>query len=310
MADNEIMQTSGVLEEIGDIRTYDYESVCGAASGEVEYPVTFEIEAPKLQKCKNQHDVGACVAEVIAQISEAYFGPEMSEGHIYAAFRSDGTKSWGMYPENALKDWRTISTIPLTYFNHLEEMPDLKERLSKIPELSTLYTKYHITGYVAINYADKAKRDRCIKEALTGTANKYGLLAVSNDYFRESHCIWLTGWDDSRDSYIIKNSWGEYWGSFKDGRGYVPKHEINKVYLVTFEDMTLPFKDVAPSDWFYKNVKNAVFSGIMQGKSAELFDPNANLTRAEAAALVDRLCDMIDNKLSVISKIINMKTEI
>lgn len=299
----------GALEQIEDIRNYDFEIVCGAASSDATYPKLYEIDAPKLMRCKDQGSVGACVAEVIAQVSEAYFSKEMSEGHVYAAFRTDGTSSYGMFVEHALNDWRSISTVPLQYFNHLIEMPQLQKDLKTIPELDTLYTQYKIQGFVSLNYADRKKKDKCIKEALMGPAKKYGLVAVSNKYFRESHCIWLTGWDDDNDAYLIKNSWGESWGSSKDGRGSIPKSAVNAVYMVMFEEPKLPFKDVVPTDWFYNNVLNMYCSGLMKGKSATEFDPQGNATRAEVAALADRILSYVHSLASVISGVVNIKTD-
>lgn len=48
-----------------------------------------------------------------------------------------------------------------------------------------------------------------------------------------------------------------------------------------------PFQDVQSSDWFYNAVGAAYQSGLVSGKSATMFDPNANITRAESAKVVD-----------------------
>ena len=46
-----------------------------------------------------------------------------------------------------------------------------------------------------------------------------------------------------------------------------------------------PFADVAPSDWFYGDVKTAWESGLIQGKSETLFAPDDPLTYAQAVKL-------------------------
>ena len=68
------MNGFGVIPEIVEpIRNYDYEIVCGAAEDTKEYPKIFEIDR-NLATLKSQGAIGACVAETIAQIAEAYFG--------------------------------------------------------------------------------------------------------------------------------------------------------------------------------------------------------------------------------------------
>lgn len=51
----------------------------------------------------------------------------------------------------------------------------------------------------------------------------------------------------------------------------------------------LPFTDVKADDWFYEYIKEAYEEGIMQGKSSDTFDPEAQTTRAE---FVKVLCAM------------------
>lgn len=47
----------------------------------------------------------------------------------------------------------------------------------------------------------------------------------------------------------------------------------------------LPFTDVKTSDWFYNDVKNAYEDGLINGKTTTTFEPNSNLTYAEAVKL-------------------------
>ena len=50
-------------------------------------------------------------------------------------------------------------------------------------------------------------------------------------------------------------------------------------------DDTLPFTDVSASSWYYDYVKTAYGMGIVNGKSGGRFDPDANMTLAEAAKI-------------------------
>ena len=47
----------------------------------------------------------------------------------------------------------------------------------------------------------------------------------------------------------------------------------------------LPFTDVKTTDWFYNDVKKAYDDGLIDGKTATMFDPSANLTYAQAVKL-------------------------
>ena len=55
--------------------------------------------------------------------------------------------------------------------------------------------------------------------------------------------------------------------------------------LSTGASGALPFADVAPSDWFYDDVKTAWSSGLISGKSDTVFAPDDSLTWAEAVKL-------------------------
>lgn len=56
-------------------------------------------------------------------------------------------------------------------------------------------------------------------------------------------------------------------------------------------DGTNPFTDVASNDWYYFAVLNAVGFGWITGYSDGTFRPNASITRAEVATIVNRMLD-------------------
>ena len=105
------------------------------------------------------------------------------------------------------------------------------------------------------------------------------LLAISRNYFGGSHAVIIIGYTES--GFIIQNSWGEKWGN--KGRKEIPFEAIDYAYLLIDEVFNLNFKDVKETDWFYKAVKEAVFGGLMKGRSEDTFDPTAPCTRAEMA---------------------------
>lgn len=298
---------NGVQKElISHIRDYDYEVVCGSVG--TEFPEEYEIPRENTGTLKDQGNVGACVAEVIAQIAENWYSKqtgektEMSEGFIYGALRKDTSVGEGMLVSVAMDLWTSIGTLPKKYFDVLKEMPEIKKIVAKFPEFYEMASKYKLKGYVSFHY-NPDKRDLAIKDALT--KYKYGLLAVSNDYFRGPHCIQLTGWNDKTVKYKFKNSWGKNYGD--DGYSEIPKDEINNVYLPLFEEIKLPFTDVDESAWYFDDVKKIHFSGFMKGTSETTFEPDRPLTRAEAAALFNRLNKEIDTRFDVLSRVFEEK---
>ena len=69
----------------------------------------------------------------------------------------------------------------------------------------------------------------------------------------------------------------------------VPAFAAENTGETTPEAPTLPFTDVAESDWFYDPVVYAYDTGIMTGTSATEFAPNVTMTRAMIASVLYRL---------------------
>lgn len=296
------MNNKGVIPEYTPhLRNYDYEVICGA--NDINFPTEFEIPRENTGTLKNQGTTWACVAEVIAQIAESFYGEEMAEGLIYATFRDAYTKGKGLYVTHAMKFWLTLGTLPKKYFDILVEMPEMKKIADKFPDLQEKAKKYPLKSYFAIDTGNKEKRDTAIKTALM-TYN-YGLLAVSNKYFDTAHCILLTGWNDNTNSYKIKNSWGTGYGD--NGFDEIPREEINSIYVPIFEEIELPFTDVSVNDWFYPEVKAMYFNGISKGTSDTTYEPNRPVTRAEDDVKTYRILKMLDERFDILTRVIEEK---
>jgi hypothetical protein len=294
----------GVIKEIiPHTRDYEYERVCGASA--TTFPEEFEIPRTNTGSDKDQGSVGACVAEVIAQISEELWKRQLgdqeehSEGFIYAKFRSEGSKGYGLVPSIAMKAWMDTGTLPKKYYDKLYEMPDMRDIIDKFPEFDEIAKRYRISGFVRLY------KDAEIKDALT--KNLYGLVGISHEYFGESHAIEITGWKDKTDCYKFKNSWGK---DYRDnGYGELPKAELDAVYLPLLDDVKLPFVDVPEDAWYYKPIKNMYFNGFANGKSENTFEPESFLTRAEGFALQERTLKSVDKNNDIINRKIAMLEE-
>ncbi len=295
-------KTFGVIPEyVSHTRNYDYEMVCGASG--TDFPEEYEIPRDNTGTLKNQGGVGACAAETIAQIAESFYQEEMSEGYIYTEFREPTLTCAGLIVSKAMDFWTSIGTLPKKYFDLLGEMPEFKQITNNFPELHKFASKHKLKGYASIGYADKTRRDNAIKDALTKF--KRGLVAVSNEYFGGSHCIVLTGWNDKKDKYKIKNSWGKTYGD--NGFAEIPKSAINAVYVPFFEDIMLPFTDVKETDWFFKDVKAMYFAEMMKGTSDTTFEPDKPMTRAEMATLTNRILKLIDERFDIFNRVMAEK---
>ena len=89
----------------------------------------------------------------------------------------------------------------------------------------------------------------------------------------------------------------------------IDKDSISEVYAILNGEITLPFTDVPEDRWSYKYIKNMYFNGIMNGTSETTFEPEKPLTREEAATMFYRLMKNIDNRFSVLNKVLNEKMD-
>ena len=56
----------------------------------------------------------------------------------------------------------------------------------------------------------------------------------------------------------------------------------------SIENMTEPFTDVAPGDWFYASIVWAYNNGVVKGMSDTTFEPDTLVTREQVATIMHR----------------------
>jgi hypothetical protein len=86
-----------------------------------------------------------------------------------------------------------------------------------------------------------------------------------------------------------------YVSGYPDGT-FEPNNNITRAEFVTIMDNVLKltpnamqittFSDVNASDWYYQSVQAAVYAGIVRGNGDGSFQPNAPISRQEAAAIL------------------------
>lgn len=295
---------SGVIGKIQPIRDYKYSKMNTVTNyTDKEYILPYYGD-----DIKNQGSIGACVSCALTTVLEGFYKQSFSEGWCHGSLREDDEKKDGMIWNRALNLLCDLGGVPKSLFDILEPMPEMKNIVSKFPELKEDAKKWRPSGYLSIHSGDKStggRKDNEIKDALK--RYQIPLFAMSPDYFGESHAICIIGWDDINNKYIIKNSWGETYGD--KGIKKIPKTAISHVYVLLFEPIELPFKDVKTTDWFYPYVKTAYLSGVVNGKSSEMFSPLDTLTRAEAAVLVSNILEKIDERFDTLNKLLEFKID-
>jgi len=101
-------------------------------------------------------------------------------------------------------------------------------------------------------------------------------------------------------------------GSMFDPNANITRAEFAKVLVDLFQlgdsKATESFSDVSTTDWFHAYVAAAVKAGVINGRSANIFDPNAPVTRAEMATMAARAliaageASAVSNAASYVSK--------
>lgn len=283
----------------------NYKFIAGSGVSDKELPASFILPEDRIPTVRDQKSYGACVGHAIASVVGIFYGAEfggeklMSPWYIYGnpACRN-GYDGYGMFVEDAIDGVRKSGTVPLEYFDIHMEAPGIIEAVESRPELAEIALPYKIKSYLEIPmYAMLKKRSDTIKQALITYQSP--VVIASKRYFGESHCVIVIGWDKN-DRFIFQNSWGEDYKD--DGRWTIPCEYINEAYVLLDEVLELPFDDVSEDDWFYKDVKTAYFSGIINGTSSSSFGSNDFILRSEAAAIIVRMLNKVQESVDAYAR--------
>lgn len=236
----------------------------------------------------NQFDTLKCTGFAGATVAEILFGRRFSAGWLLSQSRDKHQIGEGRYLVNVLEAMCKIGCVPLSDFDGLFEDDEFLEKVKDNKTLLKIAAKYKADGYCNIFYADRAKRDKTIKDAIKRFADdkRVAVIATSNSYFGENHCIVLTGWNDNNDTYIFHNSEGKEYKN--NGRGTIPKEKIDAVYAVFKNTQGMPFKDLTSKDWSYEDIKVAYDAGFVNGKAEGKLAPKDFVTREEMFAVIGR----------------------
>lgn len=208
----------------------------------------YSLELP--DKIKDQGSVGSCVAHatssVFEHLNKHHNGTyqEFSTGFIYGN-KPDHT-SIGMCLRDALKLLNNYGDVFESDFPYNLEIPDIFNKIDEVGnnnliflannhkelkqyfQLQTPYDikcnikKYGYTPIVIPIRADsQVNYDFIDLDPVTHVCKDYTATWIEGTgTIKGYHCVYLYGWDDKLQCWLMANSWGTGWG--KDGHCYLP----------------------------------------------------------------------------------------
>lgn len=292
----------GALPNIDSIRVYDYAQLPKQKLGLAPENVKeYKIPEDRMPRVLDQGSVGSCVGHACCSALEVLHYVKtgewlkLSPGYIYGHHRKSGSTGRGMVTGTTVEFLKQWGSTPETIFKEHMEMPEMKKLTDSRPELEEYAIPTKIGGFAKISWANRTRKWNDMKEAFL-TYN-LPMIADSSDYFGEGHCFMVYGFNENgkkgKEMYF-QNSWGENYGT--DGRSTIPFDYVDGLYVILPEEITLHFVDVPEDAWYYKNILHMYEAGIVNGKEDNKFEPDTPITRAEVCAIIDRLCEKIDNK--------------
>ena len=291
------MNKFGLKIKPSSTRRYEYDKCLGAGI-KTSLPNSYSLDMRKFCDIKNQHQVNSCVAFACSLVGECENykrtnrKEEISTGNTYgnSACRK-GYMGPGMYLDDTLIGLIKVGFVPNILFDVNVEMPKVYDMLKYRRDLIEQGQALKPTSFASLKTSsNKEQNIYNIKNALY--THQCPLVMVSYDFFKEPHCVVITGWDEN-NNFKYQNSWG-----IEDGEGYIPYEKIDDVCILLFDEISLPFLDVSNEDWYYQELKNAYFSGLIEGVDNTHFCPNDSIKRGDAILLIDRVLNKFEKSLN------------
>lgn len=305
------MNGTGALLSPVKMRDYDFYAACG--SNNIELPDEFELPIDKYCTVKDQGTVGACVSYALSTVQEYHHNEELNDGIVWSegnTYGSDecrnGYTGPGLFLSSAAKGLMKIGFVNKIYFDICVEVPEIINIVRDRKDLLELGEPERIKGFTRIAYALESKRTETIMRAIY--TYKLPVIAASREFFRGgSHCIVLYGWkkEGKQIQFLFRNSWGK---SYKNGGNWViPASYINEAVPITFADYSIPFIDVKETEWYYKEIKAAVLTGLVNGVSETEFRPDDYIIRGDMALIISRTLNKLEDSFNSFISTLNQK---
>lgn len=282
--------SDGALKAVGSARAYYYNTICDVKDEEL--PKEYMVK--HLSNVLDQGSVNSCVAHGVAGALSANHLKntgeliDLSVLLIYGLWRGDITGP-GMFVESTLENGRDIGTSPREYAPENLEVPDAIDKAKEYAKEYPNAMAFKVGSFYKMRQNGSFVSD--IKKALY----QFDLpLVTVKEGSSMRHCELIVGWDE--DNFILQNSYGEEWGNKGFHKVKLTTTSLDDTFLVLADKVELPFSD-ARGHWAEKYIRNLYFAGIMEGYPDGTFKPDAPITRAELAKVVDEVMKALDDKL-------------
>lgn len=288
---------NGSIVSASSIRNYDFE-ICSSVMNKKlvdvkDLPSEYILDEKLLPPIHNQEETSKCVAYALCEAAESeslknsefeHYSTDWEYGRQEIRGNYDGP---GLFADNAVNGTLKLGFLPLRYFSyHHTDVPDIIDIANSRDDLLQLSIKKP-KSYASFNYALESKKWDSIRQALY--TYQQPLVIVSHDFFRGgSHAILMIGWSEKNGNKYVEfqNSWDK---DYKEsGRYRFTIDYLDQAYILFWEDLKFPFKDVRESDWYYKEVKHSYLAGLIKGVTDDTFEPDGNMIRGDLAIILDR----------------------
>ena len=297
-------KTFGMVLSPSPVRSYDFDICCGATAA-IDLPEEFELDIDSFSDVKDQLWTNACVAFASSLVGECENykrtgkKDKISTGYTYGHRACRGSyMGYGMYMEDAMKGLVKIGFIPNILFDVVEDMPDIYEKVNNRSDLDTYGQNLKPKAYISLKtFFSNEKNIENIKKALY--TYRCPIPMSSATFFGSPHCVAIYGWDKD-NNFKFQNSWGPSYEN--SGRHIIDIDNIFDAYVLVFNDIDIPFTDIDKNAWYYKSLRNVILSGLMNGISETIFDPDNNIKRCDIAVVLKRMFDKLEQSVNTYLK--------
>ena len=214
-----------------------------------------------------------------------------------------------IYLKNALCDSNVIKPKVLEAITEVEWTDEKKADVVGVCEdIILLTTVYNTNVYERIGEVIKAAKDKLSEngadfEALAEVKSETDVYRyISGTKYKDLEEL-VSALSDGIEKY--SKSGGSSSGGSSGGGGGSKKTSASVEIPTKLDSVEIPtalasrFRDLENADWAVEAIEYLAKEGIVSGKSANKFDPDANMTRAEFAKVLVLAFDIADNGASV-----------
>jgi C1A family cysteine protease len=195
----------------------------------------------KLNKIRDQKDTSTCVAQTLAAMKEYQEKVELNRKlrfsprfiYSYRMFRS---KDMGMSIREGLHTMLKRGVA-------LEKDFPWKLPMEAHPteEVEAKALPYRIKSYAQVKTKEGLKKALAFIGPVASAMKirSYGSQFWRGELDKGLHAILIVGYDDRKRAFLVRNSWGEYWGM--DGYTWLPYREFEELteLWVTIDETTV-----------------------------------------------------------------------